>query len=113
MDALNTYREAIRNVLEPYTRIEYANVRIRNELICDEKNDRYLIMSEGWADNPRRRIHGCLIHVDIIDGKVWIQRDGTEDGVAGELEEAGIPKHDMVLGFHDPRVRKYTGYAAA
>ncbi|MBD1219149.1 MAG: XisI protein [Aphanizomenon flos-aquae Clear-A1] len=31
--------------------------------------------------------------------KVWIQRDFTEEGVASELVELGVPKTDMVLGF--------------
>ena len=67
-------------------------------------------MSFGW-DN--RRIHSCLIHLNIINGKVWIQRDGTEDGIAGELKQAGIPKDHIVLGFKRPEVRKYTEYATA
>ena len=54
-----------------------------------------------------------MIHVDIVDGKIWIHRDGTEDGIAGELEEAGIPKSAIVLGFREPDVRPYTGYAVA
>ena len=70
-------------------------------------------MSVGWSEKPRRRVHGCLIHIDILDGKVWIQRDGTEDGVALDLEEAGIPKSDIVLGFQEPEVRHLTEYAAA
>lgn len=73
------------------------------------KHDRYVIMSVGW-DNIKR-IHGSLIHIDIVGDKVWIQRDGTEDGVATELEEAGIPKSNIVLGFHPPDVRPDTGYA--
>jgi hypothetical protein len=95
--------------------VEYSNVdsEIHNTLICDEEGDHYLILSMGWGEKPRRRIHGCLIHIDIIDGKIWVQRDGTEEGVAGELEDIGIPKDRIVLGFHDPRVRQYTDYAAA
>ncbi len=46
-----------------------------------------------------------------INGKIWIQHDGTESGIADELEEAGIPKNKIVLGFRSPDVRKYTGYA--
>jgi hypothetical protein len=65
----------------------------------------------GWEGS--RRVHGALIHVDIVDGKIWIHRDGTEDGIAGELEEAGIPKSAIVLGFREPDVRPYTGYAVA
>ncbi|HEX7447902.1 MAG TPA: element excision factor XisI family protein [Pirellulales bacterium] len=33
------------------------------------------------------------IHVDIRGGKIWIQHDGTEDGIADRLVEAGVPKH--------------------
>ncbi len=113
MDTVSRYRQIVREVLQPYTEIEYANVDATNGLICDEGGDRYLILSTGWSEVPRRRVHGCLIHLDIIDGKVWVQRDGTEDGVAGELEEAGIPRTDIVLGFQEPAVRHLTDYAAA
>ncbi len=68
-------------------------------------------MAKGWHDP--RRIHGCLIHIDIINGKVWVQRDGTEHGIATELVAAGIPKDHIVLGFHPPEVRQHTEYAVA
>ena len=67
-------------------------------------------MSVGWDG---RRVHGCLIHIDLIDGKCWIQRDGTESGIALELEAAGIPKDHIVLAFRPPEVRQHTGYAVA
>ena len=57
--------------------------------------------------------HGCLIHVDIIDGKIWVQRDGTEVGVANEFVEAGVPKEQIVLGFKSPERRKDTKFAVA
>lgn len=40
----------------------------------------------------RIRIHGAIIHVDIINGKCWIQYDGIEMGFVDELEAVGIPK---------------------
>ena len=49
----------------------------------------------------------------IIDDKIWIQRDGIEDGITDELVEAGIPKDKIVLGFQPPSVRPHTGYAIA
>jgi hypothetical protein len=49
----------------------------------------------------------------LIDGKCWIQRDGTETGIAHDLEAAGIPKDRIVLGFRPPEVRPLTGYAVA
>ncbi len=111
MDTLNNYRDIIEKVLKNYVTISYANGKIENEIILDRTNDRYLVMSLGW-DNVRR-IHGCVVHLDIIDGLIWIQRDGTEDGIAIELEQEGVPKDKIVLGFHEPDVRQHTGYAVA
>ncbi len=33
----------------------------------------------------------AVIHIDLLGDKVWVQYDGTEDGVATELVAAGIP----------------------
>ena len=111
MDTMKTYRRIIEEILEYYVDISYANGEIENEMIYDPVNNRYIVISVGWEDV--RRIHGCLIHIDIIEGKIWIQRDGTEDGIAVELEQAGIPKKHIVLGFHQPDVRQHTDYAVA
>ncbi|MEQ8539427.1 MAG: XisI protein [Coleofasciculus sp. D1-CHI-01] len=111
MDTLKKHSQIVQDVLKQYTHLSYAYGEIQNEAVFDRETNRYLIVSVGWGND--RRIHGCLIHVDIIDGKVWIQRDGTEDGIANELVQAGIPKDYIVLGFHEPSVRQYTGYAVA
>jgi len=111
MDTLDTYRQIIYNVLSEYVRLQYAYGEIQNETIFDRQADRYLVMSVGWQ--RVKRIHGCLIHIDIINDKVWIQRDGTEDGIADKLVAAGIPKEKIVLGFHTPDARQHTEFAVA
>ena len=68
-------------------------------------------MHEGWED--QRRVHGCLVHVEIREDKLWIHYDGIEDSITAELVEAGIPKDRIVLAFHPPFVRQHTGYAIA
>ena len=88
-----------------------ASTMFHNETIFDEENARYLVVSQGRMG--KKRVHGCLLHVEIIDGKIWIQRDGTEDGVADDLVEAGIPRSRIVLGFWDPEARKLGDFAAA
>ena len=52
-----------------------------------------------------------MLHIDIKEGKIWIQHDGTEIGIANELVEMGVPKQDIVLAFHAPYKRQYTGFA--
>ncbi|MBN1427300.1 MAG: XisI protein, partial [Anaerolineae bacterium] len=49
----------------------------------------------------------------IIQDKIWIQRDGTETGIANDLLAKGIPKDHIVIGYHDPEVRQHTDFAAA
>jgi XisI protein len=111
MDQLDRYRQIIRAVLKPYTDINYANVKVKNRAAFDAETDQYIILSEGWENT--QHLHGVLIHVEIMNGKVWIQMDGTEDGIAQELIQSGIPKEDIVLGFHEPSIRPHTGFAVA
>lgn len=47
----------------------------------------------------------------ILKKKIWIQRDGTEIGIANELIVAGVAKEDIVLGFHAPYKRQFTDFA--
>lgn len=67
-----------------------------------------------WQRLPsfeNRYYHGCMIHMDFKDGKIGVQHDGTDLPVVDELEKAGVPKEDIVLGFIPPDRRQYTGYA--
>ncbi len=111
MDELETYRRLIESILTEHTRIPYAYGEIRSEVVFDREHDRYLVMNVGWDQG--RRVHGSLIHLDVIDGKIWVQRDGTEDGVATELLAGGVPKDRIVLAFHSLAMRQYTDFAVA
>jgi len=111
MDTLETYRQIIQKVLNEYAQIKYAYGDIQTEVVFDREADRYLLMAVGWEG--AKRIHGCMIHIDIINGKLWLQRDSTEHGIADELVESGIPQNHIVLGFHPSDIRQYTEYAVA
>jgi XisI protein len=111
MEKLEDYRQIIKSVLEPYTQIPYSHGDLICKAIFDDNANSYLLMTLGW--DRKTRVHGCLIHIDIIDNKIWVQRDETEDGITQELVAAGISKEQIVLGFHPVDVRPYTGYAVA
>ncbi|WP_322745610.1 element excision factor XisI family protein [Plectonema radiosum] len=66
-------------------------------------------MSVGVEINAMK---GCILHLDIKDGKIWIQHDGTEVGIANQLVEMGVPKLDIVLAFHEPYIRQFTEFGA-
>lgn len=111
MDTRNTYRTIIEQVLAEYAQSPYAYGDIERQTIFDRDGNHYLLMLVGREGI--RRVHGCLIHVDIVGDKIYIQRDGTEEGVANEFVRAGIPKHHIVLAFRSPELRQYTDFAVA
>jgi hypothetical protein len=111
MDTVNKYRDIVKRVLEAYTKIPYSHGTLECEAIFDQQRDRYILVTVGWED--RKRVHHPLIHIDIIDSKLWIQADNTDRAVASELVEAGVPKSDIVLAFRLPEIREYTEYAVA
>ncbi len=111
MENLDTYCQIIRRIITEQAQLPYSYGDIRFEPVFDAENDRYLLMIEGW--NQYKRVHGCILHLDLKDGKVWIQRDGTDYGIANDLLNAGIPKDKIVLAFKSPELRKYTEFAAA
>jgi len=104
-------RQLIENILREHTRVPYAHGDIRLETVFDRTSDRYLVMLVGW--DGILRVHGCLIHVDLLDGKFWVQRDGTEYGVARQLLDAGVLREQIVIGFHPPELRAVGEVAVA
>jgi hypothetical protein len=111
MDKLEKYRRIVEQVLTEYSSIPYAYGEIESRTMFDREKDAYLLYIVGWDKSGR--VHGIHSHLDIINGKIWIQRDGTEDGLADDLERAGVPKSDIVLAWHEPELRQYTDYAVA
>ncbi|MBW4513018.1 MAG: XisI protein [Scytonematopsis contorta HA4267-MV1] len=111
MDKLEQYRTAIKKILTDYASVPIANGEIDSQLIFDTERDRYQVMSVGW--NGHRRVHGCILHLDIINGKIWLQQNTTERQIAQELVAMGIPKEDIILGFQAPYVRQYTNFGVA
>jgi hypothetical protein len=89
MDKLEKYRAAVKQILNEYAKYKPSHGDIETEAIFDVEKDHYELVHVGW--DKKKRIHGSVIHIDIKDGKVWIQHDGTSDGIADELVEAGIP----------------------
>ena len=111
MDTLTKYRDIIKKKLKEYTEIPYAYGDLKCQLIVSDDENNFLLITQGWEDDLR--VHGCLVHLEIIERKIWIHRDGLEEGIANELVAAGIPKSDIVLGFHPPDVRQFTEFAVS
>ena len=111
MDKITKYQQAILKILNKYAKVEYANVDGENRVFIDKENHRYQVVTIGWSGN--KFIHDSPMHFDIINGKVWIQKNNTEWDVGKMLEEDGISKKEIVLGFLKPSTREYSEYAVA
>ena len=109
MDNLERYRQIIKKILTEYAKIPYSYGEINQQVIIDKEENNFLLFDTGWQN--QKRIHGCVVHIEIINDKIWIQRDGIEDGITRELLEAGIPKDKIVLAFHPPNIRQHTEFA--
>jgi len=110
MDTPLNYPQIVKKLLQDYAQfLRQPSDNLR--LLFDDDHKGYALLDFGWQN--KRYLHGAVVHVDIIDDKVWIQCDNTEHGIAPELVELGIPKDKIVLGFRPAQLRQYTGFGVA
>lgn len=113
MDKISRYEQFILDIFAQLTKLNFSNEpELKNELIADKENRRYMVNMVGWDKNGKR-VHKCLIHIDIIDGKVWVQENWTEIDPGKELVYQGVPPSDIVPGFMTPYMRELSDYAVA
>jgi hypothetical protein len=108
MEKLN-YQQIIIDLLKTHAMAQKDTDSIETQLAIDAINDHYQLLFVGWQDE--KRIYGCPIHIDIKAGKIWIQQDFTEAGIAQQLVDRGVPKSDVVLGFRSPFMRQLSEFA--
>jgi XisI protein len=111
MDKIAFYQKNIKEILEAYIATMPPKDEEEVYLVEDPFKMHYLIYNNHWRGSSR--IYGCILHVRIKSEKVYVEYDGTDVGFADEFVAAGIPKLDIVLAFHAPAKRPYTGFAVA
>lgn len=111
MDKLKEYRVKVKQILTEFSQYKPSYGEVEIEQIFDVERDHYQVVSVGW--NNQRRIYGCMMHLDIKNDKIWIQQNTTEVDLARQLVEMGIPKHDIVIGFHTPKMRQLTDFGVS
>ncbi|NER01268.1 MAG: XisI protein [Okeania sp. SIO3C4] len=104
------YSQIIQNLIKEQASLHKSgNVRV--ETIFDTERHHYLLVQVGWAKN--HWVYGAILHLDIIEDKVYIQQNNTEQSVAECLVELGVSKENIVIGFHSPFKRQFTDYAVS
>jgi XisI protein len=112
MDTQLKYQSIIKSVLQNH--VDYRATLTdgyTSQVIFDDERGQYLILDMGW--NGDKYLHATPIHISLVDDKVWVQYDDTEEGVATDLVAEGVSKDDIVLGFRHPKIRQHTGFAMA
>ena len=101
---MNSYQQSIKMLLQSYAGQQTDNARL--ELIFDDERKQYMAIWVGWQNG--KRVHRCVIHIAIYhDDAVVIECNDTEDLLATELVESGIPQDRIFLGFLPPEVGRY------
>ncbi len=111
---IKKYRQIITTLLKEYAAtpaLTLPEVEVEDQLLLDTERDHYQILAVGWEKG--KRVYYPIFHLDIKDGKIWVQEDASDADLVGELEKRGVTKKDIVLAFHAPTSRPFTGYAVA
>ena len=113
MDRVDRYWDIVVSAMRGQSRL--ANLApepgVESVLLIDPEGRHVRLMDIGWRD--RKRVNDTYLHVRIKDGKIWVEEDWTEAGIASELLRAGVPREDIVLGFQPPDRRHLTEFAVA
>ncbi|MEO0771172.1 MAG: XisI protein [Cyanobacteria bacterium J06649_4] len=109
MGNVERYQQIVQALLEEYSTSKPSHGDIEVEVSFDVVRHHYQIWHLGWMG--KRRVHHSPVHCAIRNGKVWLLANSTERDVAADFVERGIPKEDIVLGFHPRYMREYSDYA--
>ncbi|MEK6304458.1 MAG: element excision factor XisI family protein [Acidobacteriota bacterium] len=98
MDQTVSYANLLTQVMREEAKLQ-PSVQPRLKVVssCDSETGQFLLIVIGW-DNRKHRVHNILFHAQLVDGKVIIETDMTEEGLMPALIEAGIPEEDIISG---------------
>ena len=111
MDKIKKYQDIICDILNEYSAVKRIPAEVKGQKMIDKENNHYQLISIGWHKN--RFTYQTAFHFDIIGDKIWIQQNNTDIMIADKLIENGVDKEDIVLGFIEPTMRRYSGFAEA
>jgi hypothetical protein len=109
MESLTDLQKAVHLVLERFKRPVLSLPNTQRHILMDDQTGHYQVLNIGWHE--LKRTFEVIVHINIHNDLIWIQVDNTEPGIADSLLEQGIPSEKIVLAFHAPYKRPYTGFA--
>ena len=106
MDRISHYRTLVVKAITEsyYYRYPAKHENVDTLFLCDEKNNQFMLYQTGWKD--KQHVENMILLLRIKEGKIWIDEDWTEEGIATDLLRWGVPPTDIVLAFHHPSLRE-------
>jgi hypothetical protein len=109
MDQAMNYADILTQVIHEEGKLQFSfQPELKTVSACDQETGQFLLIVVGWDKGHWQ--HSILFHAQLIDGKVIIEANNTED-VTELLIEAGIRAEDILSG--RARNRLETAQAAA
>jgi XisI protein len=102
------YRQLIIQLLMRHSSAP-VNGEIMTMPILDQDRDHYQLLDIGW-DEAGKRVFQPIIHIDLLDGKIWIQENAMDVDIAKALVTEGVEPLDIVLGLHSRSLRRFSEY---
>ncbi|MCP4709662.1 MAG: XisI protein [Planctomycetes bacterium] len=97
MADLAHYQNAVQTLIQRIAALKPHKDNLEWQVWADTTHGHYQLLNVGWRGD--QRVHRCVIHLDIKDGKVWIQHNSTEIELDEELIVLGVAREDILLGF--------------
>lgn len=111
MDKLTKYRQILKDIFDLHAQFKPSSDNCDVINIHEAETDNFMLLNVGWYGS--RRVHSVIIHVRIVDQKIYIEWDGIESGITKSLLNAGVPSDDIVLAFMRPERRKLIDFSVA
>lgn len=109
MDRVEFYKSLVRQTICDYAAQIPELEGVDQKIIFHEELSYYALLHNGWLRG--HRVYGNILHLEVKDGKIYIQHDGTEDGITDFFLDNGVPTHDIVIQRHPPEYRHLTEFA--
>ena len=104
----NVEQHAVKQLLSCYESLATDHSKVA--LIFDEQRNQFMAVRVGWRE--QRRIHLCLVHIEITSDLVVIHCNNTEDQVASALVALGVAPDRIRLGFLPPEFQEFQAICA-
>lgn len=107
MDKIEHYRECVCQLINAYASYSHDQSLTLTAWV-DPDRDHYGVLEYGWLNGIYH--HHIMMHLQIINEKVWLHYNATDRQLGEELVGLGVLREDIILGFRPAHLRLHTAF---